>query len=197
MDYAHPRLQALMARAIAQAGNGPDALGLVYPCDALALDAARRIQDSGMARPLLIGPASLIAAAADAATPSEAERNRSSAWSQSLKMRSCSPFTIPVNIPFIAAACHALLLLLEAKLASAFSREEQDMENRRVVMTRSSVNSGVIEAVVDVLASHYVDADMPPPQVLPASPTIPTSPASPASSPRICTGSCTPVITPL
>jgi len=67
MDYAHPRLQALMARAIAQAGNSPDALGLVCPCDALALDAARRIQDSGMGRPLLIGPASLIAAAADAA----------------------------------------------------------------------------------------------------------------------------------
>jgi phosphate acetyltransferase len=67
MDYAHPRLQALIARASAQAGTSPDALGLVYPCDALALDAARRIQDSGMARPLLIGPASLIAAAADAA----------------------------------------------------------------------------------------------------------------------------------
>ena len=67
MDYAHPRLQALMARAIAQAGNSPDALGLVYPCDALALDAAQRIQDSGMARPVLIGPASRIAAAADAA----------------------------------------------------------------------------------------------------------------------------------
>ena len=67
MDYAHPRLQALMARAIAQAGNSPDALGLVYPCDALALDAARRIAHSGMARPVLIGPASLIAAAADAA----------------------------------------------------------------------------------------------------------------------------------
>ena len=67
MDYAHPRLHALMARAIAQAGKSPDALGLVYPCDTLALDAARRIQDSGMARPVLIGPASLIAAAADAA----------------------------------------------------------------------------------------------------------------------------------
>jgi len=67
MDYAHPRLQALIARASAQAGTRPDALGVVYPCDALALDAARRIQDSGMARPLLIGPASLIAAAADAA----------------------------------------------------------------------------------------------------------------------------------
>ena len=67
MDYPHSRLQALIARASAQAGNSPDALALVYPCDALALDAARRIQDSGMARPVLIGPASLIAAAADAA----------------------------------------------------------------------------------------------------------------------------------
>jgi len=65
MDYAHPRLQALIARASAQAGTRPDALGVVYPCDALALDAARRIQDCGMARPVLIGPASLIAAAAD------------------------------------------------------------------------------------------------------------------------------------
>ena len=67
METTHPRLQALMARATAQAGTSPQALGLVYPCDALALDAARRIQDSGMARPVLIGPASRIAAAADAA----------------------------------------------------------------------------------------------------------------------------------
>lgn len=67
MSATHPRLQALMARASAKAGKRPDALGLVYPCDALALDAARRIQDSGMARPVLIGPAPLIAAAADAA----------------------------------------------------------------------------------------------------------------------------------
>ncbi len=67
MSATHPRLQALMARATAQAGASPQALGLVYPCDALALDAARRIQDSGMARPVLIGPAALIAAAADAA----------------------------------------------------------------------------------------------------------------------------------
>ena len=67
MESTHPRLQALMARASAQAGKRPDALGLVYPCDALALDAARRIAHSGMARPVLIGPASLISAAADAA----------------------------------------------------------------------------------------------------------------------------------
>ena len=67
MESTHPRLQALMARAKVQAGRSPDALGLVYPCDALALDAARRIQDSGMARPVLIGPLALIAAAAEAA----------------------------------------------------------------------------------------------------------------------------------
>jgi phosphate acetyltransferase/phosphate butyryltransferase len=67
MSATHPRLQALMARATAQAGASPQALGLVYPCDALALDAARRIQDSGMARPVLIGSAARIAAAADAA----------------------------------------------------------------------------------------------------------------------------------
>ena len=67
MNATHPRLHALMARASAQAGSNPAALGVVYPCDALALDAARRIQDSGMARPVLIGPLALIAAAADAA----------------------------------------------------------------------------------------------------------------------------------
>ena len=67
MDSTHPRLQALMAGATARAGTTPGALGLVYPCDALALDAARRIQDSGMARPVLIGPGFAIAAAADAA----------------------------------------------------------------------------------------------------------------------------------
>jgi phosphate acetyltransferase/phosphate butyryltransferase len=67
MSATHPRLQALMARATAQAGTSPQALGLVYPCDALALDAARRIQDSGMARPVFIGPVALIAAAGDTA----------------------------------------------------------------------------------------------------------------------------------
>ena len=67
MDTMHPRLHALMARASAQAAGRPAPLGLVYPCDALALDAAQRIRLSGMARPVLIGPAALIAAAADAA----------------------------------------------------------------------------------------------------------------------------------
>ena len=52
------------ALATAQAGTSPAALGLVYPCDALALDAAQRMAHSGMARPVLIGPAALIVAAA-------------------------------------------------------------------------------------------------------------------------------------
>ncbi|MEY2618985.1 MAG: hypothetical protein RL522_1987 [Pseudomonadota bacterium] len=63
----HARLAALVARAQARADGHPQAIGLVYPCDALALDAARRIQDSGMARPVLLGPRSTIErAAADA-----------------------------------------------------------------------------------------------------------------------------------
>jgi len=61
---SHPRLEQLVAQAIARAGSAPAALALVYPCDALAMDAAGRILDSGMARPVLIGPADLIAQAA-------------------------------------------------------------------------------------------------------------------------------------
>ena len=61
---SHPRLDRLVAQAIARAGNTPGALAMVYPCDALAMDAAARILDSGMARPVLIGPAELIAQAA-------------------------------------------------------------------------------------------------------------------------------------
>ena len=61
---SHPRLDRLVAQAIARAGNTPGALAMVYPCDALAMDAAQRILDSGMARPVLIGPSELIAQAA-------------------------------------------------------------------------------------------------------------------------------------
>lgn len=64
---SHPRLAALIAQAQARAGGQPQALGLVYPCDALALDAAARIHASGMARPLLLGPRAAIERAADAA----------------------------------------------------------------------------------------------------------------------------------
>lgn len=60
----YPRLDRLVAQAIARSGSTPAALALVYPCDALAMDAAARILDSGLARPVLIGPADLIAQAA-------------------------------------------------------------------------------------------------------------------------------------
>ena len=65
---AHPRLEALVARARARAAAATlPALGIVYPCDALALDAAARIVDAGIARPVLIGPADSIGRAAQAA----------------------------------------------------------------------------------------------------------------------------------
>lgn len=64
VQATHPRLDRLVAQAIARAGSTPAALAMVYPCDALAMGAAARILDSGLARPVLIGPADLIAQAA-------------------------------------------------------------------------------------------------------------------------------------
>jgi len=64
----HPRLAALVERARQQVrGREAPRIGLVYPCDALALDAAQRIAGAGFAHPVLIGPRVLIEAAADAA----------------------------------------------------------------------------------------------------------------------------------
>jgi phosphate acetyltransferase/phosphate butyryltransferase len=60
-------LQALIARARAQAAATSPAVGLVYPCDPLAIQAATQIASSGIARPVLIGPRSEIQRAADAA----------------------------------------------------------------------------------------------------------------------------------
>lgn len=63
---AHPRLNALIERARHAAGT-PGTIALVYPCDAVAMDAARQIAALGVARPLLVGPRALIERAADAA----------------------------------------------------------------------------------------------------------------------------------
>ena len=64
----HPRLAALIERARQHvAANGAPRVGIVYPGDALALDAAARMQDAGIATPVLIGPREVIARAADAA----------------------------------------------------------------------------------------------------------------------------------
>lgn len=64
---AHPRLTALLARARERAaGAAAPAVGLVHPCDALALDAAVRMQAAGFARAVLIGSSAGIARAAEA-----------------------------------------------------------------------------------------------------------------------------------
>ena len=64
----HPRLGALIERARQRASaSGAPALGIVYPCDALALDAAAQIDDAGIARPVLVGPREAIVRAAGAA----------------------------------------------------------------------------------------------------------------------------------
>ncbi len=64
---SHPRLEALVTQARARLRHETPAVGLVYACDALALEAAARIAQSGIARPVLIGPRSLIERAADCA----------------------------------------------------------------------------------------------------------------------------------
>ena len=61
---SHPRLDALVQQARTHAAGDPPAIGLVYPCDALALGAAVHIASSGVARPVLIGPKSGIERAA-------------------------------------------------------------------------------------------------------------------------------------
>jgi len=66
----------------------------------------------------------------------------------------------------VATACHALNLLLEAKLASAFARDEQQMQLRRAALLNDTVKADGIEALVGVLASHYTHAATPPTQVL-------------------------------
>jgi phosphate acetyltransferase/phosphate butyryltransferase len=63
----HPLLDELVSRARTASPARSTRVGLVHPCDALALDAARRMVDSGIAEPVLIGPPDAIARAADAA----------------------------------------------------------------------------------------------------------------------------------
>lgn len=62
-----PRLQALIERARGIAAREPARIGLVHPCDALALQAAARIRDEGVAHPLLVGHRGLIEQAAEQA----------------------------------------------------------------------------------------------------------------------------------
>ena len=64
---AHPRLGALVQRARKRALHMTPTVGLVYPCDALALEAAAGMLREGIARPLLVGPREQILRAAEAA----------------------------------------------------------------------------------------------------------------------------------
>lgn len=64
----HPRLAELVERG--RQGSATPAgprVGIVYPCDALALNAAVSMADAGIAQPVLIGPRAAISQAADAA----------------------------------------------------------------------------------------------------------------------------------
>ncbi len=66
---SHPRLQALVDRARERSATtaGAPRIGLVYACDALALDAAAGIARAGIARPVLIGPRAQVEQAAELA----------------------------------------------------------------------------------------------------------------------------------
>jgi len=65
--HQRPRLAALVERARGIAAHAPPAIAVAYPCDALALEAAARMQAVGLARPLLVGPRERIVRAAAAA----------------------------------------------------------------------------------------------------------------------------------
>jgi phosphate acetyltransferase len=63
----HPRLDALIARARGEQKSARLPLGIVYPGDVAALQAAQRIAEEGIGWPLLIGPRDAMARAAAAA----------------------------------------------------------------------------------------------------------------------------------
>lgn len=64
----HARLAALVVRARElSAAQGTPRVGIVYPCDALALAAAALIVEAGIAQPVLIGPLDAIQKAGAAA----------------------------------------------------------------------------------------------------------------------------------
>ena len=62
-----PRLRQLIERARFIASCERTRIGLVHPCDALAMQACRLIRDEGVAQPLLVGNRALIEAAAERA----------------------------------------------------------------------------------------------------------------------------------
>ncbi|NPC59119.1 bifunctional enoyl-CoA hydratase/phosphate acetyltransferase [Caenimonas sp. S4] len=65
MPAVHQRLNALVEAARRKIQGRPGAVGVVYPCNVPAIEAAAAIAEAGIGRPLLIGPCSLIERAAD------------------------------------------------------------------------------------------------------------------------------------
>lgn len=64
--YSHPRLAALVDQARQRvAGATSPVVGLVHPCDRLALQVAMQMAATGLARPMLIGSRELILRAAE------------------------------------------------------------------------------------------------------------------------------------
>jgi phosphate acetyltransferase/phosphate butyryltransferase len=64
---SHPRLARLVEAARQRALDHRPAVGVVHPCDAPAMEAALRVTEAGIARPVLIGPRTAMQQAADAA----------------------------------------------------------------------------------------------------------------------------------
>ena len=61
-----PRLASIMQQAQERDANDTlSTLGMVYPCDALSMEAADKVARSGIARPVLLGPKALLQRAAD------------------------------------------------------------------------------------------------------------------------------------
>lgn len=67
VESSRPLLAGLVEQARARARPTPPNVALVYPCDGLALAAAKSIRSAAIARPLLVGPVELLARAADVA----------------------------------------------------------------------------------------------------------------------------------
>lgn len=64
---SYPRLTELIEQAKTSAASALPVLGLVYPCDALSMEAAANIHLQGIARVVLLGPLDRMNRAADAA----------------------------------------------------------------------------------------------------------------------------------
>jgi len=118
----HPRLLGLIGQASQQAATAAPALGLVYPCDALAMLAAAEIARHGIARPVLIGPRAAMARAAQAA-------------GVDLAMFECVE---PASDEPAAAAAHAVRMVNDGALTSLMKGSLHTDELMSAVVNRET-----------------------------------------------------------